>query len=156
MPLADAAPMRRSQAAWIRERVWTAPMQRAFRRSPERFTACACQFGACRHCKHGDHHLCTPRRHEAPAARLATRTAVVDVWEAGHRHSWTCACAAGHHGAALPPPPTPVATVGDGWHQPDLFVAPREDPWHQPDLFASLLADPLPHRAAPMKGSTPA
>lgn len=104
-------------------------MQREHRRHPERFTACACQYGACRHCKNGDHHLCTPRRHEAPAARLAARAGAVDVWEAGHRHAWTCACAARHHGEPAPPPCPPVATDGDGWHQPGLFgSAPRAAP----------------------------
>jgi len=113
-------------------------MQRAFRRRPEQFTACACQYGACRHCQNGDHHLCTPRRHEAPAARLATSTGDVDVWEAGHRHSWTCACAASHHGEPTPPPSKPVATDGDGWRQPDLFSIPERTTWHQPALSASL------------------
>ena len=63
---------------------------------------CACEYGRCGHCGAGQHRRCQHEdhaSHESAAAYLTDRQGGVLalVYEAGHRHVWTCACKTDGH-----------------------------------------------------------
>lgn len=115
--------MKADEAAWVREHVWTAQMRKTHAELPSFYSMCACQWGACGHCKNGEHEKCAESRAEVPATYIATSdgfAAVIHhpgapvgapihahVWEAGHRHLWSCPCLYEHA------PRAPQAIQGD-------------------------------------------
>jgi hypothetical protein len=87
------------EAAWIRAVAWRNHHRKTYAEAPAIYSMCDCQLGACGHCTAGRHHACahnTWSPGEATAAYLTNRAGLVvaEVWEAGHRHVWTCRCKA--------------------------------------------------------------
>jgi hypothetical protein len=91
------------QAAWVRAAAWRNFHRKTYADTPAFYALCACQYGSCGHCGSGQHRRCAHNdrpAHESPAAYLTDPQghALAPVYEAGHRHAWTCACrAAAHH-----------------------------------------------------------
>lgn len=106
-----------TEAAWVRENVWTAAMRKTHRDVPGDLAACACQYGLSGHCRNGDCERC-PRgvplpspigyvcrrggevpavfagSYEHPHATATGRvaTSLATVWYADRLCRWLCPC----------------------------------------------------------------
>ncbi|MEU6033958.1 hypothetical protein ABZ801_00965 [Actinomadura sp. NPDC047616] len=105
--------MSETEAAWVREQVWTSAMRRAHAEVPGYLGECPCEYQA--RCPHGEQ--CTRREplarpigvilrpggeqaacfpepfaHPTPTAVGPQRTAEAQIWYADHTCRWVCTC----------------------------------------------------------------
>jgi hypothetical protein len=114
-----------TQAAWVREHVWTKGMRKTYAETPGFYLACACQYGVTGWCRNGQCHRChratplptdvtaictrsgihpayfqQPYEHPTPSATGYHKNSIARVWLADRLCRWICP----HHCHQAPRP----------------------------------------------------